>query len=700
MALPATLAWRPRSLVAWTLGVALCGATVLSAQESAPPDQEADQEEATETASKPTREVSDIVVVTASRTEQSLHDAPATISVLTEEDIAAIPADDYGDLLRNVPGLNVSQMSARDIQIAGRTATNSLSTSQLVLVDSRTIYLDFFGFVAWDFLPVNPYEIKQIEVVRGPGSAVWGANAFSGVVNLITKSPRDLDGTAVLLGGGELGSLFGSITHAAVRDKLGYKISAAYSEQDPYDRPTGIIPGTSTPYPPFANTGTSQPKLDLRMDYDTDLDTRWVFGAGYSQTDGIIHSGIGPFDITEASLSYAKVEWNRQAMRVGFFTNMLDGDADNLLTVGANGQPIPLGFDTKTYNIDFGNTNLVGSKHLLTYGANARRNEFDLTLAPAAEDRDELGIYLQDEILFNDKLRWLIGARVDDMDPIGTVVSPRTSLAFAPNGDNTFRISFNRAFRAPSAVNSYLDIVIVNQVILPTPFGPFPFAFGTAALGNEDLNEESLDAYELSWVGTFGTTTTTVAVYRNVTEDVIDFATFSYYSAANPPAGWPLPPQFVPPNTFPSAFRYRNIGEVTEQGVELSFNGRPNAEWSWFFNYSWQDDADVVGIPLNEYNRAPENRLNLGLSYDQGNFFANFNANYADDAFWTDVLDARFHGPTDSYTQFNVGFGMRLMEDQMQISITAQNVTDEEVQQHVFGDIISRKITGQVSFRF
>lgn len=683
-----------RRLGALTLPILACAsllATTAWAQET---------EQAAAATEEPAREVEDIVVVTASRTEQSLHDAPATISVLTEADIAAIPADDYGDLLRNVPGLNVSQMSARDIQIAGRTATNSLSTSQLVLVDSRTIYLDFFGFVAWDFLPVNPYEIKQIEVVRGPGSAVWGANAFSGVVNLITKSPRDLDGTAVLLGGGELGSFFGSISHAGVRDKFGYKISAAYSEQDPYDRPTGLIPGTTTPYPPFANTGTSQPKLDLRFDYDSDLDTRWIFGAGYSQTDGIIHSGIGPFDISEASLGYAKAEWNRQAMRVGFFTNILDGDADNLLTVGANGRPIPLGFDTKTYNLDFGNTTLIGQKNVLTYGANARKNEFELTLAPNAEDRDELGIYLQDEILFNDKVRWLIGARVDDMDPIGTVVSPRTSLAFAPNDDHTFRVSFNRAFRAPSAVNNYLDIVIVNQVILPTPFGPFPFIFPTAALGNEDLEEESLDAYELSWVGTFGSTSATVALYRNVTKDVIDFATFSYYSAGNPPPGWPLPPTFVPPNTFPSAFRYRNIGEVTEQGVELSLNGNPNAEWSWFFNYSWQDDADVEGIPLDEYNKAPEHRLNLGLSYDAGSFFVNTNVNYVDDAFWTDVLDARFHGPTDSYTQLNLGFGFRLMDDKMQISISGQNVTDEEVQQHVFGDIISRKVTGQVSFRF
>lgn len=684
-----------RRVVAATLALAVLGATAVAAQDAAA-DQQADQQ-----ADEPSSEVSDVVVVTASRTEQSLHDAPATISVLTAEDIADIPADDYGDLLRNVPGLNVSQMSARDIQIAGRQSTNSLSTSQLVLVDSRTIYLDFFGFVAWDFLPVNPYEIKQIEVVRGPGSAVWGANAFSGVVNLITKTPRDLDGTAILLGAGELGTLFGSVTHAGVGEKVGYKLSGSYYEQDAYDRPTGIIPGTSTPYPAYENTGTSQPKLDLRVDYDSDADSRWIFGAGWAGTDGIIHSGIGPFDITDASLGYAKAEWNRQAMRVGFFTNILDGDSINLLTRGANGQPIPLGFDTKTYNLDFGNTSLLGTKNVLTYGANARRNEFELTLAPDAEDRDELGVYLQDEILFSDKFRWLIGARVDDMDPIGTVFTPRTSLAYSPTPDHTFRLSYNQAFRAPSVVNNFLDIAIVNQVILPTPFGPFPFVFASAVHGNPDLEEEKLEAFELSWVGTFGRTSVSVAAYRNEVEDTIDFAAVAFYSPANPPAGWPLPPAFVPPNTFPSLFSYRNVdGTITEQGLELSINSRTSDTWSWFANYSWQDDPDVEGIPVTEYNQAPEHRANVGLSFDQGMFFSSANVNYVSDAFWTDVLDARFHGPTDEYTMLNLSFGVRVMDDRMQISVNAQNVTDEDVQQHVFGDIIGRKVTGQVSFRF
>ena len=188
----------------------------------------------------------EVISVTASKYEQRLNEVPAAITVLDERALAEMPTDDYGDLLRNVPGLNVSQISARDIQITGRAATNSLATSQLVLLDGRTLYLDFFGFVMWDYVPMDTKEIKQIEVVRGPGSAVWGANAMSGVINLITKTPREMQGTSVTLGGGDFSTLYGSITHAGANERYGYKVSGAYYEQDPFERPTGLIPGTTT----------------------------------------------------------------------------------------------------------------------------------------------------------------------------------------------------------------------------------------------------------------------------------------------------------------------------------------------------------------------------------------------------------------------------------------------------------------------
>ena len=145
----------------------------------------------------------EVVVVSASRVESTLLNAPATMTVLPGSDLAVSPAQNYGDLLRSVPGMNVVQLSARDINLTSRQATGTLATSQLTLLDGRSIYLDFFGLILWDFLPTNPNDIKQIEVVRGPASAVWGANALTGVVNIITKSPRETPGvTNVTLNGG------------------------------------------------------------------------------------------------------------------------------------------------------------------------------------------------------------------------------------------------------------------------------------------------------------------------------------------------------------------------------------------------------------------------------------------------------------------------------------------------------------------
>ena len=671
--------------------------------------QEAEVEEPADT-------IEEVLVVTASRTEQRLHDVPAAITVLTTEQLETTPADDYGDILRNVPGVNVSQIGTRDVQVSSRTATSSLSTGQLVLVDGRSLYLDFFGFVIWEFLPLDTAEIKQIEVVSGPGSSVWGANAMQGVVNVITKGPLDLDNTYAKVGAGELDTAQASITWATKSDNKGLKVSASYYQQDePYDRPTGLIPGTQTPYPAFENNGTSQPRIDLRYDMDTANDTTWSFSAGYSATDGLMHTGIGPFDIDDSSnLSYVKGSWNRLGMQVTLFGNFLDGQAANLLTVGPDGQPLQLGFDSTTINLDFTNTSVIGQSHILTYGVNARSNDYDLSIAPTGTDREEYGVFIQDEILIGDHVRWVIGARYDDIDPVGDVVSPRTTFMVSPNPNHTFRASYNEAYRAPSLIENHLDIVILNQVLLP-PFPPLlnnptPYIFPTLALGNPELGEESLEAIELGYVGTFDKATVSVNLYENELSDATDFFDSQFYSSANPPPGWPLPPFIpvapgvfvgtVPADTFPSVFTYRNVGSITNTGIEVAVNARPTRNWSYNFNFTWQDDPDVVGIDLSEVNMAPATRFNFGVNYDVPKFYFNANMNYQDEAFWTDVLDARFHGPTEEFGQINVGFGWRFNDERLTLGIIGSNITDERVQQHVFGDIISRKISAELRFVF
>src|SRR6185295_5805684 len=139
----------------------------------------------------------DVVVVSASRREEELLNAPATMTVIGDTVIRNAPSQEMVDLLRNVPGMNAAQTSARDLNVTTRAATGTLSDSMLVLLDGRSIYQDFFGFVMWDFVPVPTVEMKQIEVIRGPASAVWGANAMTGVINIITRTPREMLGTTL-----------------------------------------------------------------------------------------------------------------------------------------------------------------------------------------------------------------------------------------------------------------------------------------------------------------------------------------------------------------------------------------------------------------------------------------------------------------------------------------------------------------------
>ena len=286
------------------------------------------------------------VVVTASRSEVRLLDAPVSTSVISASTLETTPAQNFGDLLRATPGVNVIQLSARDVQVTSRSPGNTLTNSQLVLVDGRSAYLDFFGLVLWDLLPTNFDDVEQIEVVRGPASAVWGANAMTGAVNIITKPPRESVGTTVTLSGGYVdrqdgsgtglgaGSLFGAnatVTRAP-SDRLAYRISAGYFTSDAFARPTGRIPVIDDPRQPgqtvggafypldsaaaafgtgFANRGTSQPKFDVRVDQELSHGTL-TYAGGVAGTDGLVHSGIGPFDMqTGTYLGYGKLTYTR-----------------------------------------------------------------------------------------------------------------------------------------------------------------------------------------------------------------------------------------------------------------------------------------------------------------------------------------------------------------------------------------------------
>ena len=734
-----------RVVVAAALGAALCGNAQASPQAQGqppakpavqppppqptqPPPPQPTQPPPPQPTQKPDEPPSfeDTVVVTGTKGEQKLLDATATMSVITSQAIETAPSANFAELLRTIPGVNITQVSARDINVTSRAATGTLATGQLALLDGRSLYQDFFGFVMWDFLPVNFNEVKQVEVIRGPASAVWGANALYGVVNVISKTPRELKGVNGTFGFGgfdrpdaDAGSVwYLSGTYAdAPNDRWSYKVSGGAYSQNALARPTGKIPCdipavctvTTTNYPPFANTGTTQPKFDARVDYDYEDGRKLTFSGGLAGTDGIMHSGIGPFDINSGSvMGYAKAGFSKGAFRAGFFTNILSGDADQLLTVGLNGAPITFIFDTKTFDFDASNVQTFAKRHVVTYGGNLRFNTNDLSIAADADNRTEFGVYGQDEIFLTEKFRLVAGGRVDRFDFVDDFVfSPRVAVLMKPRPDHTFRVSYNKAYRSPSVINNFIDLIISQPINLSALGVPNPYLLPVSVVGNTDLKVQSLDAFEIGYSGIVanGRAILSAAYYMNWLKNDILFTQDGVYSAARPPSNWPLPPIVIAglgqQGIFlPSTFTYLNFGKSTSYGFELGANANVNRYASVFANYSYQSDPDPKDFPLSELNLPPNNRFNIGANFIYNKILGNFSVTYTDEAFWQDVLNDPYHGTTKPYTLVNAGVGYQWLDDKVTTSVKFVNLANSTVQQHVFGDISKFQMVAEVKVAF
>jgi outer membrane receptor protein involved in Fe transport len=269
------------------------------------------------------------------------------------------------------------------------------------------------------------------------------------------------------------------------------------------------------------------------------------------------------------------------------------------------------------------------------------------------------------------------------------------------------RLSFNRAFRAPSFINNNLDVALLNQVNL-SAISPAlsAFVFPFQAVGNPDLKQETMTAYEIGYTGVLNRrATVSAAVYWNTTDDAIFFTQTARYTAANPPVTWPPQiPRFVldliPPPGLPSLFTYQNLGTVHDKGIELGVDSVVNRYLNVTVNYSYQADPDVEGFDPSETNFPANNRFNAGFNFNYGRYLGNFMVSYVGDAYWQDVLDQRYAGSTDAFTLVNLGFGVKWMQDSLVTSLKITNLANSEVQQHIFGDIIKRQVVGEVRYGF
>lgn len=671
------------------------------------------------------------ITVTASKYEEEVLNAPATATIIPEITIQYAPTQYVANLLRTVPGMNVAQLSAASFAVASRSASGSVAGTQLALVDGRTIYQDYIGMTLWH-MDESLDDIKQIEVIRGPASAIWGSYAMNGVVNIVTKPPREMMGTTLTLGIGtfdrsgggaksDTGSLYyARATHAQVlNDHWSFKITGSAYTQDPFARPQGTVPNDfHTPYPPYTNKGTTQPRVDSRVDYDhPDGKQHFMFAGGYGTSSGTYPGAAGGTDV-EGGSAYGKVDYLRGSLRIAGYVNTLNWDAKLLVAEGPTGQPILMDHKSATWHFEFGNYRTLAVKHLISYGGSFRHAGFRIThFAPEEMNRNEGGAYLQGDFLISTHLRWVVGTRVDMFDSLkGAVVSPRTTFIVKPAPDQTIRASYNRAYVAPSVYftnmqlpsSSLLDLGLIDPQLAGNYYR-FPFCF----CGNEDLKEQSLNAYEVGYSATVanGRASLGAAFYINDSKGEFYWSQAASYTSQNPPPGWMLPPfvldaliasnAFGPGMGLPSQILSANRGKVRSKGLELNADARFSRYVSGHANYSWQARPESKGFDVFGINHPPRHRFNAGVDFDYGRYLGNASVGYVGSAYWNDVINVLYSGPSKAYTTVSVSGGVRWGENwRYAAMLKIFNLANVQVQNHIYGDIIKRQIAGEFQVRF
>jgi iron complex outermembrane receptor protein len=631
------------------------------------------------------------VQVTASRGPQTLLAAPSSVSVIGSQELATSAADSIGDVLRGVPGLNVVQFGARDVEVNSRSSTGILSNSTLVMVDGRSFFQPLYGAVYWDLMTVGKDEIGQIEVLRTPASALWGANALNGVINVLTKSPRQMKGLHGQFGFGERGTKSFGATWADASDRMSYKVSASYFEQDPWERDDRLPDGS--PMPPFArfsNRGTKQPKVDVRVDWDADRSRVWSLRGGMAGANGLIHSALGPVEFESGSYySYLELDHRRDDLDFKVYWNRLDSPFRLVL----------FGLDENSTNDTFvtelSRRLTVGKRNTLTVGGSVRADRFDITVAPADKGRLEAAAFVENRTVVNPTLSVVAGGRLDKFDTTSAVFAPRIGAVISPVAAHSFRATYNRAYRAPSLLENFVDVTL--PAVVPTD--P-PFVYFQQSLGSTELKMERQDAFEIGYTGALASRIVVfVTAYHQSIKNNVWFLPVSFYGPGAPPPGWPGDPALVP--LLPHVFSFVNLGRVRDRGIELE----ARAEWA---QLSLQGAYTFRDIPLLEsgttlplqINRPARHQANGSLSYIGTRWTAGADVHYTGRTFWADVLTEPFWGYVDSYVGVNARASYKPRAMSWELWVAATDLFDAKIKGHVFGDIVRRKVTSGIRWHW
>ena len=429
-------------------------------------------------------------VVSASRRQEKALEAPASVAVIEAGEIQDNPALTVSEHVRDLPAVDFAQTGLVQSSAVVRGFNNVFSGALLTLTDNRIAGVPSLRLNVYNFIPLTNDDIERIEVVLGPGSALYGPNSANGVMHLISRSPFNSAGTSATVGLGERSLRQVSLRHAGVLSpKLGYKISAQYyagtdwkyydpdeSKPAQADAAKGyqVVVGGDTLYS-RRDFDIERQSVEVRVDYRPKDDLSAIFSLGYNNGDHIEMTGLGAGQIVGWGMNFAQTRLRYRDWFAQVYHNWSSAGDTYLLNTGVN---ITDRSSLTVFQVQ--HMASLGARQRFTYGGDVLLTRPDTERSINGQNEghdsiDEMGAYLQSETALSDKLDLVLALRYDDHSRLDEEeVSPRAGLVFKPREDQILRLTYNRAFSTPTALNLYLDLASKKDPYsLEESFGPF-----------------------------------------------------------------------------------------------------------------------------------------------------------------------------------------------------------------------------------
>src|ERR1700676_1137019 len=489
-------------------------------------------------------------VTSASKKEQKLSQVAAAIFVVTQEDIRRSGATNIPDVLRMVPGVQVAQLDANIWVISIRGFSDRFADKVLVLIDGRTVYTPTSSGVYWDQQDVPLEDVERIEVIRGPGGTIWGANAVNGVINITTKSAKDTKGGLVALSGGSEESSEGLLQWGGRAGQVGdYRVFAKYDG-------TGSLPlADGTP----GGDGWHMWHTGFRSDLDLSAkDSMTIQGDFLRTSEGEILNVVlanalpqQPTFSSRTSVYAANIleRWNRKVSEGSTIALQAYYDGyDRHEEGGYEGR--------RTFDLDFQNHLAVNAGNDLVWGLGYRVTSDNLTpkysksYVPAKRTDNLLSAFFQDELKATSALHFIVGLRLEHNGYTGFEFEPSAQLVWTPTKRQSVWVSAARTIRQPARADTAIRI---DLAIVPLSGGDFGVKEVTA---NPNRKAEELIAYQFGY---------RAEVSRKFSFDVATFWNRYHHLQTDEPGNpfftsSPAPPHFVFPETSSDNAHARTYG--------------------------------------------------------------------------------------------------------------------------------------------